>query len=235
MKPHCPTVIVALDFDQPAAVRQLVTQLDPQDCCLKVGLTLFTQCGAPLVTELVRLGFRVFLDLKFHDIPQQVAGACLAAAKLGVWMINVHAAGGEQMMQAARQALTTLPTAQRPLLIAVTALTSLDASDLTAIGWHEPPSATVLRLAKLTHQAGLDGVVCSAQEALLLRKHLPKDFILVTPGIRLATDHHQDQKRVVTPKIALHNGASFLVIGRPITTAPDPSLRLQSIVSSLDQ
>jgi orotidine-5'-phosphate decarboxylase len=220
-------IIVALDFPDAASALALVDRLDPALCRLKVGKELFTVAGPDLVRALVARGYEVFLDLKFHDIPNTVAAACRAAAGLGVWMMNVHASGGRRMMQAAREALAELP--QRPLLIGVTVLTSMSAEDLAETGIAAAPADQVMRLASLTQACGLDGVVCSAQEAALLRQRLGEDFRLVTPGIRPAGSEASDQRRVMTPTQAIAAGASDLVIGRPITAAGDPVKVLQSI------
>jgi orotidine-5'-phosphate decarboxylase len=210
---------------------QLVERLDEGMCRLKVGKELFTRSGPVLVEELVGRGFDVFLDLKFHDIPNTVASACHAAADLGVWMLNIHALGGTRMLAAARDGVAR--SSHAPLLIAVTILTSMDASDLAAVGLTGTPEDNVLRLARLTQQAGLDGVVCSSKETKLLRKSLGADFKLVTPGIRPAGSRPDDQRRVVTPVDAVRNGASFLVIGRPVTQADDPIGVLRTINSEL--
>jgi orotidine-5'-phosphate decarboxylase len=220
-------IIVALDFPDAASALALVDRLDPALCRLKVGKELFTVAGPDLVRALVARGYEVFLDLKFHDIPNTVAAACRAAAGLGVWMMNVHASGGRRMMQAAREALAELP--QRPLLIGVTVLTSMSAEDLAETGIAAEPADQVMRLASLTQACGLDGVVCSAQEAALLRQRLGEDFRLVTPGIRPAGSEAGDQRRVMTPTQAIAAGATDLVIGRPITAASDPVKVLQSI------
>ncbi len=222
-------IIVALDYADAASARALVDRLDPALCRLKVGKELFTSAGPELVRELVAHGFEVFLDLKFHDIPNTVAAACRAAAGLGVWMLNVHAAGGRRMMDAAREALADLP--HPPLLIAVTVLTSMSAEDLNEVGVADAPADQVLRLARLTQACQLDGVVCSAQEAAMLRARLGSDFRLVTPGIRPAGVDTADQRRVMTPLEALKAGATDLVIGRPITAAADPLVALQQIQS----
>ncbi len=220
-------IIVALDYADAASALALVDRLDPALCRLKVGKELFTVAGPELVRALVARGFDVFLDLKFHDIPNTVAAACRAAAGLGVWMLNVHASGGSRMMTAAHAALATLP--QPPLLIAVTVLTSMNGEDLGEIGVTSAPADQVLRLARLAQASQLDGVVCSAQEAALLRLNLGAAFRLVTPGIRPAGADSGDQRRVMTPVEALHAGASDLVIGRPITAATDPLAALQQI------
>ncbi|MEJ2478938.1 MAG: orotidine-5'-phosphate decarboxylase [Acidihalobacter sp.] len=226
-------VIVALDFPDASSALEFAARLDPSLCRVKVGFELFVSAGPALVEQLVSRGFEVFLDLKFHDIPNTVAAACRAAAGLGVWMLNLHAGGGPAMMQAAREALDK-EGGRRPLLIAVTVLTSMDDRDLSSVGVTVGAREQVLRLARLTHDSGLDGVVCSAVEAPDLRAALPEDFVLVTPGIRPADADAGDQKRVVTPSEALRIGADYLVIGRPITQAADPLGRLQDIVSNLE-
>ena len=220
-------VVVALDYADAAAALSLAQRLDPALCRVKVGKELFTVAGPGLVEQLVGRGFDVFLDLKYHDIPNTVAAACKSAAGLGVWMMNVHASGGRAMMQAAREALAGLP--KPPLLIAVTVLTSLSAEDLREVGHAEAPQVLAERLARLAAASGMDGVVCSAQEAPLLRRACGASFCLVTPGIRLADAAQDDQKRIVTPQIAISNGADYLVVGRPITRAADPLAVLERI------
>ncbi len=222
-----PKIIVALDYSSAAAASQLVKQLDPKLCKLKVGKELFTAAGPAWVEQLVSQGYGVFLDLKFHDIPHTVAQACKAAASLGVWMVNVHALGGRAMMTAAREALGSLP--QRPKLIAVTVLTSMGSDDLADLGISEEPRQLVRRLAGLAQSCQLDGVVCSAQEAAMLRQDLGANFCLVTPGIRPASASQDDQKRIMTPADALRAGSHYLVIGRPITQAANPLQALQAI------
>jgi orotidine-5'-phosphate decarboxylase len=224
-----PKIIVALDFAEADSALALARRLSPQLCRVKVGKELFTAAGPSLVEELSRLGFEVFLDLKFHDIPNTVAQACKSAAGLGVWMLNVHALGGRAMMMAAREALGE--SAERPRLIAVTVLTSMTASDLVEVGIAGSPGEAAMRLAKLTASCDLDGVVCSAQEASALRRECGPQFLLVTPGIRLQESAVDDQKRVATPSFALANGASYLVVGRPITRATDPLTALRSMVA----
>ena len=231
-----PRVIVALDFPDAAPALALASRLDPSKCAVKVGKELFTAADAGFVRELVRRGFRVFLDLKFHDIPNTVAQACAAATRLGVWMLNVHASGGSAMMAAARDAVAKSARdsgIDRPLLIAVTVLTSLDAADLAAIGVAATPEEQVLRLAGLASSQGLDGVVCSAREATALRRALGPAFRLVTPGIRPAGSEAQDQARVMTPAQAIAAGADYLVIGRPVTAAADPVAALDAINASI--
>lgn len=227
-----PKIIVALDYDQQDKALALVDQLDPGQCRLKIGKEMFTKFGPALVHAVQRRGFQVFLDLKFHDIPNTVAGAVKAAADLGVWMVNVHASGGPKMMVAAREALQAYGE-RRPLLIAVTVLTSFDAEQLAAIGISRSIDEHVLALAKLTEHSGLDGVVCSAREAPALRALARPGFCLVTPGIRPAGSAAGDQVRTMTPKEALQAGSSYLVIGRPITGAPDPRKVLCEIAESL--
>ncbi len=222
-----PKIIVALDYADAASALKLVEQLDPTLCRLKVGKELFTAAGPQFVESLSRSNFGVFLDLKFHDIPNTVAKACTAASNLGIWMLNVHASGGAEMMQAAKLAVTN--SANRPLLIAVTVLTSMNQQTLTQIGIQTDLATHVLNLAKLTQQAGLDGVVCSALEAPALRAQLGNEFCLVTPGIRPANASQDDQSRIVTPTNALAMGSSYLVIGRPITQALSPLKALEAI------
>lgn len=224
---HDPKIIVALDYADADSALKLVSQLDPNLCRLKVGKELFTAAGPQFVEKLTRSDFGVFLDLKFHDIPNTVAKACSAASNLGVWMLNVHASGGVEMMQAAKQAVDS--NSNNPLLIAVTVLTSMNQQTLNQIGIHTELATHVLNLATLTQQAGLDGVVCSAMEAKSLRTTLGNDFCLVTPGIRPANASKDDQSRIVTPKDALELGSSYLVIGRPITQAANPLAALEAI------
>ena len=230
--PDNPRIIVALDFpsDQPALA--LVDQLDPAKCRLKVGKELFTRSGPGLVRDLHGRGFEVFLDLKFHDIPNTTSAAVAAAADLGVWMVNVHASGGENMMTACRDRLESYGKG-RPLLIAVTVLTSMGPEDLAGIGITDSPEAQVSRLATLTRNCGLDGVVCSAQEAPALKAEQGADFKLVTPGIRPLSADKGDQQRIMTPTDALKAGSDYLVIGRPITQAADPLAALEAIHSEV--
>ncbi|MDE2387903.1 MAG: orotidine-5'-phosphate decarboxylase [Betaproteobacteria bacterium] len=220
-----PRIIVALDFSSAGDALQLAKKLNPQLCRLKVGKELFTATGPQLIEQLMAMDFEVFLDLKFHDIPNTVASACKAAANLGVWMINVHAMGGRKMLTAARDAIPHGTTK----LIAVTLLTSMDQGDIADIGLQGEPEQIVLRLAKLTKDCGLDGVVCSALETANLRQQFGHDFCLVTPGIRPADSQVNDQKRITTPQQAISNGASYLVIGRPITQANDPLFMCQRL------
>ncbi len=224
-------VIVALDYANAKDALALVDQLDPNLCKLKVGKELFTAAGPQVVEALVAKNFKVFLDLKFHDIPNTVGKACEAAANLGVWMLNVHASGGLEMMQTAKQAVDKSPN--RPLLIAVTVLTSMNKAQFSLIGIRGTLENHVIRLAELTQQAGLDGVVCSAGEAPKLRKKLGANFCLVTPGIRPENASFDDQKRVASPRTALSRGASYLVIGRPITQAENPIKVLEAIVQEI--
>lgn len=227
-----PRIVVAMDFDNAEQCLQMAKRLSPEYCRLKVGKELFTACGPKIVEQLMGLGFEIFLDLKFHDIPNTTGKAVKAAAELGVWMVNVHASGGERMMVAARDILEQ-STGKRPLLIAVTVLTSMEAADLSAIGIAKNPEEQVMRLARLTHNCGLDGIVCSAQEASLMRSTFGEGFCLVTPGIRLESSAADDQRRTLTPAAAIAAGSSYLVIGRPITQSLDPVATCQSIVQSL--
>lgn len=222
-----PKIIVALDYTTARPALEMAARLDPTLCRVKVGKALFTAAGPVLVETLVARGFGVFLDLKFHDIPNTVAEACQAAAQLGVWMLNVHASGGRAMMAAAREAISNARVP--PKLIAVTVLTSLAERELEDIGLRGPVEAAAERLARLAQSAGLDGVVCSAQEARLLRAACGNGFQLVTPGIRPAETSQDDQKRVMAPRAAIDAGADYLVIGRPITQAADPIVMLQRI------
>jgi orotidine-5'-phosphate decarboxylase len=222
-----PKVIVALDYPDAKSALTLADRLSPADCRLKVGKELFTAAGPELVRELVRKNFGVFLDLKFHDIPNTVAAACRAAADLGVWMLNVHASGGRKMMEAACEAVDQ--SAHKPLLIGVTVLTSMDEAGLRETGVTGRPREQVMRLAELAQQSGLDGVVCSAQEAAELRARFGPGFALVTPGIRPAGADAGDQSRIMSPGNAIRAGSDYLVIGRPITQAPDPLAALQQI------
>lgn len=222
-----PKIIVALDYSDAPAALELAARLKPALCRLKVGKELFTAAGPQLVEQLMRRGFEVFLDLKFHDIPNTTAQACKVAAALGVWMVNVHAFGGRKMMEAAREAVADATHA--PKLIAVTVLTSMMQEDLADIGISATPADMVLRLATLARDSGLDGVVCSAQEAVALRQRCGDAFCLVTPGIRPADAAADDQARIMTPRAALESGANYLVIGRPITRAQDPLRALQDI------
>lgn len=227
-------VIVALDYAYIDQARQLVKQLSPELCRLKVGKQMFTAFGPAWVEELVSQGYDVFLDLKYHDIPNTVAKACSAAKNLGVWMMNVHASGGVAMMQAAKSAIDDGQSGDKPLLIAVTLLTSMEVSDLSALGVSLSAEELVGRLALSAKQSGLDGVVCSAREVSHLRKSCSENFCLVTPGIRLA-ESNDDQKRVVTPIDAIKYGSDYLVIGRPITQSDNPAKTLQTILTSLHE
>jgi len=231
-----PRIIVALDFADPGSAIALVDRLDPSACALKVGKELFVVAGPEPVRRMIERGFRVFLDLKFHDIPNTVAQACAAATRLGVWMLNVHAAGGRAMLAAARDAVASAALERhgpRPWLIGVTVLTSLDGGDLEEIGFTDTPEALALRLACLTADCGLDGVVCSAVEAPELRRTLGPRFKLVTPGIRPGGTAADDQSRIATPEAAIANGADYLVIGRAITRAADPPAALARINATL--
>ncbi|MCY1395516.1 Orotidine 5'-phosphate decarboxylase [compost metagenome] len=230
--PACQTpIIVALDFPTREAALALADRLDPKLCRAKVGKELFTRCGPSIVEELGKRGFEVFLDLKFHDIPNTTAMAVKAAAEMGVWMVNVHCSGGLRMMAACRETLDTL-NGQKPLLIGVTVLTSMEREDLAGIGLDVEPQEQVLRLAGLAERAGLDGLVCSAQEAPALKAAHPA-LQLVTPGIRPAGSAQDDQRRILTPRQALDAGSDYLVIGRPISQATDPATALAAIAADL--
>ncbi len=228
-----PRLIVALDFAERDTCLALVDQLDARCCRLKIGKEMFTRFGPPLVQALQSRGFEVFLDLKFHDIPSTVAKAVTAAARLGVWMVNVHAAGGRRMMEAARKAL--LEVENPPLLLAVTVLTSMDDADLRAVGVETPAPAQALNLAQLAAACKLDGVVCSAQEAAAIKQRCGDSFLCVTPGIRPTGSESGDQRRIMTPQQALQNGSDYLVIGRPITQAQSPLRSLQNIAAAIEE
>jgi len=226
-----PKIIVALDFDDIESVKSLISQLNPMLCRVKIGKELFTSFGPKIVELVQNAGFEVFLDLKFHDIPVTTAKACRAAANLGVWMVNVHALGGRQMMEAAREAI--VHSGADTKLIAVTILTSHNESEIRQVGLHNDINTQVDMLAQLTFDSGLDGVVCSAKEAESLRSKFGRDFLLVTPGIRPAGADLNDQKRAVTPAQAIQDGSNYLVIGRPITQAADPVKVLVNINDSI--
>ena len=213
-------LIIALDFPNGEQALAFVSSLSPESCRVKVGFQLYVAEGPDLVKKLVDQGFDVFLDLKFHDIPNTVSSACLAASELGVWMMNVHALGGEKMLTVAAEAVQSV--ANPPLLIAVTVLTSMDKQQLSGVGLQVDPKEQVLKLAKMAKKSGLDGVVCSAQEAYVLKKTVGNDFKLVTPGIRPRESEKGDQSRIMAPADAIRNGASYLVVGRPITQALAP-------------
>ena len=224
-------IVVALDFDNGKQALELVERLDPQRCRLKVGKELFTSEGPQLVESLQKKNFDVFLDLKFHDIPNTTAKAVAAAANMGVWMVNVHASGGQRMMEAAAESLQGFQ--QKPILIAVTVLTSMEQQDLAGIGLDVTPQQQVERLARLTQDSGLDGVVCSAQEAQSLKQLCGSGFQLITPGIRPSFAQQGDQRRVMTPEQAMQAGVDYMVIGRPITQAKDPIEALTLIEQEL--
>lgn len=226
-----PKIIVALDFPGAAQAMAMAHRLSPELCRLKVGKELFTATGPSLLEKLMKSGFEIFLDLKFHDIPNTTAQACKAAASLGVWMVNVHALGGRKMLEAAQIAISN--SARPPKLIAVTLLTSMEQEDISDLGIDATPEVMVLRLAKLAQDCGLDGVVCSALETALLRQRCGDKFCLVTPGIRPTDASLDDQSRVMTPEAALRSGSSYLVIGRPITRAVDPLQALLDINSQI--
>jgi orotidine-5'-phosphate decarboxylase len=222
-----PRVIVALDFPTKDQAIQLVERLDPAHCHLKIGMTMFTTFGPDFVNELMKLGYSIFLDLKFHDIPHQVAGACRSAAELGVWMLTVHTLGGVAMCEAAANAIAQCRT--KPLLVGVTVLTSSNQDDLAAIGIEKPLDTCVSDLAVLAENSGLDGIVCSPWEVLSLRKQCRDDFLFVTPGIRLDSDQSDDQKRVMTPQKAIQAGSDYLVMGRSLIASQDPLTLLKNL------
>ncbi|HAW6151300.1 orotidine-5'-phosphate decarboxylase [Escherichia coli] len=227
-------VVVALDYHNRDAALAFVDKIDPRDCRLKVGKEMFTLFGPQFVRELQQRGFDIFLDLKFHDIPNTAAHAVAAAADLGVWMVNVHASGGARMMTAAREALVPFGK-DAPLLIAVTVLTSMGASDLADLGVTLSPADYAERLAALTQKCGLDGVVCSAQEAARFKQVFGQEFKLVTPGIRPQGSEAGDQRRIMTPEQALAAGVDYMVIGRPVTQSVDPAQTLKAINASLQR
>ncbi|MCW4153366.1 orotidine-5'-phosphate decarboxylase [Halomonas sp. 18H] len=224
-------LIVALDYTSRDAALCMADRLDPARCRLKVGKELFTRSGPAVLEALHGRGFEVFLDLKFHDIPNTVAGAVQAAAEQGVWMVNLHASGGRRMMEAARERLDQHGLSTR--LIAVTVLTSMQEQDLAEVGVAASMDEQVMRLAELTRDCGLDGVVCSSHEARRLKEHLGGGFLKVTPGIRPAFAEAGDQRRIMTPSAAMAAGSTHLVVGRPVTQASDPMQALASIEQEL--
>jgi orotidine-5'-phosphate decarboxylase len=224
-------IVVALDYPTARQAIAMAKQLDPTKCRVKVGKELFTAAGPAVLEQLHKMDFDVFLDLKFHDIPNTCAGAVAAAAELGVWMVNVHASGGERMMTAAAEAIAN--KSHKPLLIAVTVLTSMEQSDLVGIGLDVTPQQQVERLAKLSKQSGMDGVVSSAQEIGLIKELCGKEFLTVTPGIRPAGSEAGDQRRIMTPQQAVNAGGDYMVIGRPITQAKNPEQACLDIIDSL--
>ena len=226
-----PRIIVPLDFADADAALAMAARLEPAHCRVKVGKQLFTRAGPAVVSELQSRGYEVFLDLKYHDIPNTVAGACRAAAELGVWMVNVHAGGGRRMLEAAREALEG--ATPRPLLLGVTVLTSLTNGDLAEVGYSSDAASLVNKLAELSSSCGLDGVVCSPAELAALAAKVPADFLRVTPGVRPAGSSLDDQQRVMTPAEAVRGGASFLVIGRPVTGAADPMRAVADIEAEI--
>lgn len=227
-----PKIIVALDYPSESAAFDLIDQLDAKLCRLKVGKEMFTYLGPKFVEKIQHKGFDVFLDLKYHDIPNTVAKACEAAASLGVWMLNVHASGGRRMMEAAANAVAKHKN--QPYLIAVTVLTSMSKDDLQEMGVSNSPAEQALMLAKLTQNSGLDGIVCSAQEAQMMRENINEKFLLVSPGIRPTGSKADDQRRIMTPTDALAAGSNYLVIGRPITQAENPLEALRTIHSQIN-
>ena len=226
-------IIVAVDFADVKSAWNFIDRVDPKDCRLKIGKEIFTHAGPDFIKQIMQKGFDVFLDLKFHDIPNTVAKAIAATADLGVWMTNVHASGGSRMMTAAKDALYSYGK-DAPILIAVTVLTSMESTDLQEVGINISPLEQATRLAILAKNCGLDGVVCSAKEVQSFKTRLGSDFKLVTPGIRPADTNPDDQRRIMTPQRAQAAGSDYLVIGRPITQAEDPAKALQTILATLD-
>jgi len=228
-------IIVALDCSTLTQAYYLLDQLDPKLCRIKIGKEMFTLFGSEIIKTIISRNFEVFLDLKFHDIPTTVANACKAAADLGVWMLNVHALGGLSMLTAAANALNTYGT-DKPILTAVTVLTSHSHKDLLEIGISLSPEDLAIKLAKLAYQAGLDGVVCSTQEVSVIKSGTSANFLAVTPGIRLLAENMSadDQKRIATPEEAIYAGSDYLVIGRPITQSKDPLCQLQQITIQIN-
>lgn len=227
-----PKIIVALDYPTAAEALSLINRLTPERCRLKIGLELYIAAGPDFVRAVVQRGFSVFLDLKFHDIPNTVAQACRQAAALRVWMVTVHCHGGSEMLRAAAAAVRELK--QRPLIVGVTVLTSIDPPQLAAIGVTDAIDGQVLRLAGLASDCGLDGVVAAPTEAARLRVRFPAPFRIVTPGVRLADDSVDDQRRVLTPAAAIQAGADHIVIGRPVTRAADPIAALAEIERQIE-
>ena len=223
-------LIVALDLDQKKAL-DLANKIDPQDCKVKVGSELFTASGPKVIKELKNLGFEIFLDLKFHDIPNTVRKAVETAIEMGVWMLNVHSLGGKEMLKAAYEAKETASI--KPILIGVTMLTSLDNKSIKQVGLQMNIEDQVLLLTDLCKEEGLDGVVCSPNELVLLRENVNKDFLLVTPGIRSLKVENDDQKRTSTVSEAIEKGADYVVIGREITTDKDPNKKIKKIIETV--
>ncbi len=221
-------LILALDYPDVKSAWTLVEQIHPTQCALKVGLEMYTRFGPAWVEQLTKKGFKVFLDLKFHDIPNTVAQACRSAADLGVWMMNVHAMGGEKMLEAAREVIDR--GSARPLLIAVTVLTSLSEFDVQSLGFSSPVEALTMHLAKMACNHDLDGVVCAVSMAKRIKSLASENWITVTPGIRFAGEETHDQQQVVTPELAIQSGSDYWVVGRAITQAPNPIERLHSIL-----
>lgn len=224
-------LLIALDYNRGADALALAAQLSPGLCRLKIGKELYTREGRQLVEALQGIGYDIFLDLKYHDIPNTVASALRVAAEMGVWMVNVHASGGRKMLETAADALAHYR--QPPLLIAVTVLTSLGDGELREIGINEPLAAHVARLTALAASSGLNGVVCSAHEAGAVKAAHGRGFLTVTPGIRPAGSSADDQTRTMTPAAALQAGSDYLVIGRPVTRAEKPAVALADIITSI--
>lgn len=232
-------LIVALDVDTPDQALDLVTDLRGVAGMFKIGSQLFTLAGPRIVKDIIASGAKVFLDLKFHDIPHQVAGSARSAAQLGVSLFTLHASGGAEMMQRAVEAVTEVADREgttRPAVLAVSVLTSIDAAALSQIGINSSPEESVLRLVKLAEQSGVDGVVASPQEAATIRATVARQkFLIVTPGIRPAGNDAGDQRRIATPAAALNAGADYLVVGRPITAAADPVAAAREIAAEMER
>tara|TARA_B100001175_G_scaffold317272_1_gene333562 strand:- start:702 stop:1397 length:696 start_codon:yes stop_codon:yes gene_type:complete len=226
-----PKLFIAIDHSEEKIAKELIQKLPPKACGIKVGKELFTACGPNIVDWINSKGFKVFLDLKYHDIPNTVEKACFAAAKMNISILNIHALGGKEMMLSAREGIDK--SKNKPYLIAVTILTSMDENDLKTIGIKSSINEQIKNLALLASQAELDGIVCSAKDILNIKKLLPKDFLYVTPGIRLNNDQDQDQKRVMTPSDAIRSGSSILVVGRPVTEAKNPELTVNQIIKEI--
>lgn len=231
-------LIIALDIETPAKALDLARQLHSVAGMFKVGSQLFTSSGPQIVRDIIALGSKVFLDLKFHDIPHQVAGAARSAAELGVSLFTIHASGGSEMMRRAVESVDEVAQrgGTRSGILAISVLTSIDAAILSQIGVNSSPEESVLRLVHLAESSGVDGVVASPQEISRIRNAVPSPgFLIVTPGIRPATSESEDQKRVATPAAAIAAGASYLVVGRPITGAPDPLAAAHQIIADMEQ
>ena len=228
-----PKLFIAIDTNDSNKAKDLIQKLSPEICGIKVGKELFTACGPGIIEWIQEKGFKVFLDLKYHDIPNTVERACFAASKMGVSILNVHALGGKNMMLAAKEGIDK--SNNNPYLIAVTLLTSMNSNELKDIGFSTSVNKQILNLAKSANQANLDGIVCSAKDIIKIKNVLPKNFLYVTPGIRLSNSSQDDQKRISTPLEAIKMGSSILVIGRPITKAKYPEVVLNEIMNEISK